>query len=245
MADEVKKQQVGNCEVFYTEPLVGTGILAPGMNYEPHVTRELERLIHPSVGFLDIGANVGVYQAIVKTWRGLAYATTAVEVNLDNVALLQRTIQHNGWLNTDLIPLCAWSEMAWKEGNRSWNTTVYHHRSSEARYLCVPLDMIPLKPFDIVKLDVEGCELQVLIGMNGLIHKYRPTFLFEFNTYILNENGVDPVDLLQKFLELGYKLTVLDYKPGMRAEFTDAKLCAKHVERFTPLCDIMAEHGNH
>jgi FkbM family methyltransferase len=241
----LKKEQVGNCEVFYRDPDVHQ-YACQGMKYEAHINDDLRRYINKSVGFLDIGANVGIYQAKVKTWRGLEFPTVAVEVNPDNAALLLITIKNNGWLNTDLIPLAAWSSIAWKEGNRCWNTTLWSNKMREVRFLCAPLDLIPLKPFDVVKLDTEGTETEVLAGMEGLIRRYKPVFFFEYNPPIMRDNEIEPVRLLQKFIELGYKLTVLDIMPGMRAEFDDAQQCADHIAKFPVLmADIMAEHGNH
>ena len=45
-----------------------------------------------------------------------------------------------------------------------------------------------LSTIDIIKLDVEGHELQALEGALNTIEKYKPIIIIELSTYIFNKN---------------------------------------------------------
>jgi len=58
--------------------------------------------------------------------------------------------------------------------------------------------LIDLDPFNLIKLDVEGYEVEVLNGATKLLEKHKPYLYVEFN----NKGGNDP--LLEKIYELDY-----------------------------------------
>jgi len=57
---------------------------------------------------------------------------------------------------------------------------------------------VDLEPFTLIKLDVEGYEVDVLNGATNLLEKHKPFLYIEFN----NKGGNDP--LLEKIYELDY-----------------------------------------
>ena len=129
-------------------------------------------------------------------------------------------------------------------GNRSWNTGLTDTRilgtEWDAVYPCMPMDMLVIKPIDTIKIDVEGFELAALRGIPMIIARDLPTIFFEVNLHCLRIVGVNPIDLLDYLLPFGYELTVLDYKPGMRAVFRNSVECLKHISKFGEICDVMA-----
>ena len=61
----------------------------------------------------------------------------------------------------------------------------------------------------LMKLDVEGNELQVLEGGKELITKYHvPFVVLEFSPRYLNEVGTEPRKLVQFFVDNGYKISL-------------------------------------
>ncbi|HEY5622334.1 MAG TPA: FkbM family methyltransferase [Gammaproteobacteria bacterium] len=66
----------------------------------------------------------------------------------------------------------------------------------------VPLDDLKLEP-DIVKIDAEGFDYQVLVGMRNTIEKHRPYIMIE---YTPEQMG----DFESMFSELGYSMFVYD-----------------------------------
>jgi FkbM family methyltransferase len=197
-----------------------------------------------SRGFLDVGANVGFFTVMAKWFKGPAFPTVSVEVNPTNCALLLKTIEANGFWNSVVLPVAASDTTGLVYGNSSWNTGLVKGKGTDhfnVKYLTMPLDDLAMGPIDTVKIDVEGFELAALDGMRRTITSSKPTIFFEYNTHCMGIVGVDPLELLDFFFELGYSLTVLDYHQGMRATFTDAVACRDHIAKFGPLCDIMAK----
>ena len=65
------------------------------------------------------------------------------------------------------------------------------------------------KNIALMKIDIEGNELEALIGGKELITKYHvPFIVLEFTPKFLNEAGSDPKQLLKFLVDNGYKISV-------------------------------------
>jgi hypothetical protein len=65
------------------------------------------------------------------------------------------------------------------------------------------LRVLNVEKVDVVKIDVEGHENRVIIGMNELLKRRPPKVL-------VIETRKDNNSLRETFCQLGYKITVLD-----------------------------------
>lgn len=240
----MQSTQIGPYRVFYDDPETFKWVLSHGLDYEIHIREELKIALEHSRGFMDVGCNVGLHTVAAKIWKGKDFPTISVDVNPDNCELLCRTILENGFTNSIVLPVAASDHVGVVHGNRSWNTGLAERIVSpewDALYPCIPLSLMEDSPIDTIKIDVEGFELAALRGLPKTISRNLPTIFFEFNLHCLRIVGVDPAELLDFLLHFGYELTVLDYKPGMRATFTDACQCRDYIATFGEICDIMAK----
>jgi FkbM family methyltransferase len=73
----------------------------------------------------------------------------------------------------------------------------------ECKVDVMPLDELGLTP-DIIKIDTEGFDYEVLLGLRKTIENCRPSLLIEHNPALMGEVGVF-------FKELGYELLTYDY----------------------------------
>ena len=65
------------------------------------------------------------------------------------------------------------------------------------------------KHIALIKIDVEGHELEVLEGGKELITKYHVPFIcLEFSPSYLNDVGSKPKQLAQLFVDNGYKISI-------------------------------------
>ena len=67
-------------------------------------------------------------------------------------------------------------------------------------------DTLKLKKPDLIKIDVEGYEIEVLKGSKNLLKKLKPTIIIEIHDVT---NGLLVADFMSK---LGFKMKILGYK---------------------------------
>ena len=72
------------------------------------------------------------------------------------------------------------------------------------------LDSLNLRRCDFVKLDVEGCELEALLGAQQTIERFRPVLWVEVNEGALARRSNTPDELL-RLLERQYGYTAIPY----------------------------------
>ena len=66
------------------------------------------------------------------------------------------------------------------------------------------LELVALQALHLVKIDVEGFELQVLRGMKGLLQKHKPRLIFEYDTPLWARTGQDIKTCYQFLSDMGY-----------------------------------------
>lgn len=103
----------------------------------------------------------------------------------------------------------------------------YPDKNEETEILKVETDTLDNSlglnhPVDMIKLDVEGAEMQVLKGSKKIIQKYKPLVLFEFGKGAAAYYGTDSHQLFSFFEELGYGIytfkAILDNKESLSRE---------------------------
>jgi FkbM family methyltransferase len=69
---------------------------------------------------------------------------------------------------------------------------------------------------DFLKIDVEGMDLEVMMGAKGLIDKFKPMIAYEFSWPLSKQNHEEYVQFLE---ELGYKTVKLSGEWNWLAEY--------------------------
>lgn len=167
---------------------------------------------------LDIGANTGVYSLIAKSQNSSAnvYSIEPIDVNFN---ILTKNINKNAFdIKAEKFALSS------KEGNAkmfmlkdrlNYMTSINDNRYTKHPEITkdhpvVEVD-VPIKTYrylkdkynipklELIKIDVEGHELEVLANMKEFIRKDKPTILVEV---IGDQNAVE---LNSMFLDLGYR----------------------------------------
>jgi FkbM family methyltransferase len=193
--------------------------------YEPPVTRLMERRLRSGGIFVDAGANWGYFSLLAAGLVGRTGCVFSLEPDPRQFASLVSNIQLNGFAQINASAQAA----AARQGtgvlagyvDRADNRGVSRLDDGGGdgpRFTveCVAIDDLTdgLAHVDLVKLDVEGAELDALCGMSrGLAaHKYRAVCL-ELHPGLLRARGVTPEDCLRVLLDAGYRGWTIDLSP--------------------------------
>ena len=138
-------------------------------------TEKIERMI-------DAGAYNGDTAREAKAYFGNLKRIYAVEPDNRNFKKLVKYSEAETEIEVKTINAAAWSEnvdgVFINSGNRnsSVNSTAsFEHKDSAVALL--RLDSITDEKIDYIKYDVEGAELEALVGSSGIISEYHPAML--------------------------------------------------------------------
>jgi FkbM family methyltransferase len=181
--------------------------------WEPEEGRLLLDLTTPGCRFLDVGANIGYFSALLSKHRP-GTTIDAVEPEPGNSTLLGMNMWHNN-VDATIWPL------ALSSGERSLPLRLSVHNAGDTRTnaarpkqwydVVAPAargdDLFGGRGFDLVKLDVQGFELDVLQGMPLTLERSPGiTVVAEFWPAALRERHLEPVDVLRAYREMGFEM---------------------------------------
>ena len=199
------------------DPVIGRQLNEAG-NYEPEVSGVFRRLLIPGMRVLDIGANIGFYSMLAASRVGEAGRVWAIEPNPHNVAFLLANRRLNGFQNLEIVQAAAsdrWEVLQYFSAASNGITrpvTEGDPETSGDTVQAVPAAAILPKGerVDLVKIDVEGAEGKVLLGLEPVLRKYRPTIFSEFTPSTMSTRSAMSGEEYLAFLHaLDYDLTVL------------------------------------
>lgn len=184
-----------------------------------HEWEELQfclRFLRPGDHFVDVGANVGVFSSLVGT-RLPGVRITAVEPYPPIRSDLEANLALND-LSVDVVSAAVGAtagEATFEVLERDvLNRLAPAGREvPPARGITVAVrtldDLLGDDAPALIKIDVEGAELDVLRGAHGLLGSTGPVVLFEHCGHG-NSFGVTPADVRSFLAELGYGIYLLD-----------------------------------
>ena len=149
----------------------------------------LRKLLRPGDTFVDCGANIGLWTVTAAMAVRDEGHVCAFEPNEIPRQRLQETVAGCAMKNVAVFPFA----VGGRDGEAFLEADPQHNRShlsaapgpASVRVPVVRLDAIlGDRAVDGCKIDVEGHELEVLLGMEDLIGRSRPWLCVEFNTII-------------------------------------------------------------
>ncbi len=203
----------------------------------------LRRILRPGMTIFDIGGNIGYYPLMELSLLAGSGKMVVIEPSPDNVVLLRRNLALNGYTEVPVLPAAA-SDTT---GSRSFylssqsNLGTFHPIGSGSETLTgstVQVDTVTVPELaerfgapDLIRMDVEGHEVEVLNGMLEAIKKGAMAPLVIFESHLSRyRQGHDMAATLKNLFSLGYRvplvssssdkgtarLTALGYRPGVR-----------------------------
>lgn len=159
--------------------------------------------------FIDVGANIGKYTILAAKIVKEKGRVIAIEPEPCNYEVLIKNISINKLRNVTAINCAAWDDdckiklyIGHDSEGHSGKITGHKWIFVKARKLDSLIDKLRLDKVDMIKIDVEGAEVEVLRGLEQTLNNYRPKLVIE--VFIKNLDEV--VRLLNKH---GYRYNVI------------------------------------
>jgi FkbM family methyltransferase len=206
---------------------VSTVIMATG-TWEPHVTKQLRRLLAPGMTMVDVGANVGFHTFLGAALVGPTGRVIAIEPSSENCRLLLLNRLLNGADHVQVLPValdCAPGLVQLGAGIGANANLIPADEGLLASgrgemVYATRLDDTVSDPVHVIKMDVEGAEHRVLVGAAQTIARNRPTIIMEYSCEMTERvSGVDPSLPLDWLFDRGYRLHVIDRAHGDLVEY--------------------------
>ena len=207
--------------------------------FEPNQFVFLSRVLAPGMVIVDGGANEGLYTLYAARRVGPDGYVLAVEPSAREFARLEANLSLNRFGNALTVNAALGSQvgearLAVAEPRHAGMNAIDSRRSGhftadwvEAQQT-VELQTIDklvvragVERLDLIKLDIEGSEVDALDGARTAISRYRPKILLEVEEERLSSQGRTTEELVQVLSELSYDLWVFD---GMSGELRRAEL---------------------
>ncbi len=198
--------------------------------FELETRKAFARIVHPGMTVIDIGANIGAHTLPLAEMVGVDGKVIAVEPTDWAFHKLKTNLALNSRIINRVIPVQAMLVGSSNEAlpdaiYSSWPLTAETSKDLHPVHLGRPmstqgakaitlddlLQQLEISKVDVIKLDVDGFELGVLQGSQGIISKNESIrIVMELAPYLFNEELDEMGQILRLFQSHGLVLTRLD-----------------------------------
>jgi FkbM family methyltransferase len=199
-------------------------------DYEPHLTRLWRRLATKGAVAIDVGANIGAHTLTLARCVGDGGRVLAFEPN----PIVRNVLERNLGLNAiDHVRVfdCALGSQGGslplrvpKQDSEEYSNlglaslvaleTPHDLVNVEIRTLDEVLSAERVDRVDVIKVDVQGYEMQTFRGMQDCLATHRPALVFEYDAWAWRQANVSPSDAFTFLAAAGYHLFRLDGPPA-------------------------------
>ena len=232
------------------DPAISKPILALGA-YEDGFTRRLLSFVDRETHFVDVGANIGFFTLVVAQ-RAPNGRVWSVEPDDQNIRLLRANIALNAFEDRveahHLAASDADGEVFFSTLGHEANIGSRFTAKEEGALLERSLEgarkptriraqtvdsLVRGKKVDLVKIDVEGHEPAVFVGMREVLRQQRPRVFSEFAPGTIRHiHRTDPAEMLRFVCACDYQLAIVELSGAVTAMGDDIEgVLARHVEK--------------
>ncbi|MEA2168610.1 MAG: hypothetical protein QOF76_1910 [Solirubrobacteraceae bacterium] len=214
--------------------------------------------VGPGMRVLDLGSHLGLFSLTAASLGAEVLAFDAVPLH---VRQLRMAAKHNGFDRLRVVH----GVIAAAPGTREFVASSIHshaHNEQTARHedfrdrsATIEVEAARVDDavaaagwdaVDVVKMDIEGTELDALDSMKGLFAAgARPVVVFESNGFMLPLFGASTQRLRRWFTKRGYRLWFVDHvRPGTLVDARELRVQPEAVSDFLALPDDRAPAGD-
>lgn len=162
--------------VFNSDKIIGN-VICKGNIWEEFMHKYFKKYSHPEKIALDIGANIGTHSLVLSRYFDKVYSFEPLFYDV-----LQKNMDINGISNVQVIPKGLsdiHGEATIKRDNFNAGAS-YITSDGDSSINLDKLDNFTFnKPIALMKIDVEGHELEVIRGGLETIRKHKPVIIIE------------------------------------------------------------------
>ena len=194
----------------------------------------LDSLIRPGMTVVDVGAHVGLHTVPASQRVGSTGHVIALEPDPRTCALLRTNLRRNAARNVAVHQLAAGASSGRRRLVRSETNTGDNWVATECTPGgSLPVEVLPLDSLldrvaalDVVKIDAQGADHEVVLGMRQLLARFDPTIIVEFGPAEIRRRGQDPRAVLATYRDLGLRIRALGLEG--QVDVLDAAERAEH-----------------
>jgi FkbM family methyltransferase len=202
---------------------------------EPEVQAALDMLLRPGMTVYDIGANVGFHAISAARRIGPEAKVVCFEALPANAKQIEYNASSNRFTNIQVIAAALGSSEGeaafWTSKQPTWGKLASVGKKPDKfakevkvrlRRLDSVVDEMKLPPPALIKMDVEGSEIEVLEGARQTLERWHPTLLIE-------AHGTNAA--IENFLvAIGYRVGVLGKNVPVAESYWNAHIFAISAE---------------
>jgi FkbM family methyltransferase len=188
--------------------------------FEPECLAAMHRIIKPGDTVLDVGANIGLLTLEASLSVGSSGRVIAIEAMPEHATAVVHSARSNGMMNVEVISVAA--------GDRIGEAILTLPRDTNYGMFTlgdvagdvsfkVPVQRIDdivaergVKSVAFIKMDIEGSELNALIGAEQTLRNFHPTILIELDEDHLAACKTSSHEVKSFLNRLGYREFLLD-----------------------------------
>ncbi|MCJ7514892.1 MAG: FkbM family methyltransferase [Dehalococcoidia bacterium] len=228
--------------------------LLRGQGYEKGTTKLFIQLVKEGMTVVDIGANIGYYTLLAARRVGPHGRVYAFEPGPQDFKLLTGNLRLNGYNNVVAIQKAVSNKTGTAplflspRGSTAHSLLSSRDNSKET----IAIETVALDGFfdregcpaiQVIKMDIEGWEMEALDGMRRTIMRNSPLkMIMEFIPWLLLSRGMRPLALTEKLMELGFTISIIDEETGQTTPLAEyhsgqpAEFITKHKSAVNLLC---------
>jgi len=181
--------------------------------YESHVVSLFCSLLRKGMTVVDIGASLGYYTLLAAKRVGENGLVYAFEPNPYRFEGLLKNIKVNNWKNVKPFQFAV-SDFEREIKIEGGGSFAIKSTSYSFTVNTVSLDSLQTDP-DIIKIDVEGAELNVLRGMGRILEKGNAKIICEVHPSSLLSLGYSTTDILDLLKQYNYNIYLISESGGL------------------------------
>ena len=179
--------------------------------------RVLQQILSAGGLFVDVGANFGTFSLLASRFVGSAGRVIAIEPQVRLALLIEESLVLSGVTNCEVTRAACGSAPGERsllvpsmDSGRAGFFEAFSarpgHRRERVKVSTLDVLLADQNPQGktLIKIDVEGSEMDVLDGAMETIDRLQPAIMIELNRWSAEAAGTTPKEIIDRLASLGY-----------------------------------------